>query len=291
VPSGKRSAVAVPPVVLLDSGSWPVGVSSIAVAVWQWHSRLRVGATSSAAVGLAYLVGAGATAAAVLVTAWLVVEAALSRGLYQLIRAGARDADRIMAGAERARRDAAVAAARRADEREHLAAIHDTAAATVLAIGTGVVDGREPWLADQVANALNEITGDATTTHGRADLVPLLADVLRTSPVRTELSATEGVDLPAAVAVAICRAVREALLNVARHAGVEAAAVRLEQHAGQVVVEVVDSGRGFDPAAVPAHHRGIELSLVDRMAMVGGRADLMSSPGAGTRVRLEWPDG
>jgi signal transduction histidine kinase len=110
--------------------------------------------------------------------------------------------------------------------------------------------------------------------------------------VRTELSTkrNEG-ELPAVVAVAICRAVREALLNVARHAGVGTASVQVEQCANRVAVEVVDTGQGFDPDDVPVHRRGIALSLVDRMAAVGGRASVMSSPDTGTRVRLEWPDG
>jgi signal transduction histidine kinase len=271
--------------------SWTLGVTSIAVAIWQWHSSTRAGAIATAAVVLAYLAAAVPLPESAVIAAWLVTEAALSRGLYHLVRTGARDADLIMAGAERARRDATIAAARRADEREHLAAIHDTAAATVLAIGTRVVNGREPWLAKQLTDALAEITTGATT--GQTDLVPLLTDVLRHSPVRASLSkkCDDRIELPAAVAVAVCRATREALANVARHAGVDTASVTLEHRPGQVVVDVTDRGRGFDPAAVPVHRRGIALSLVERMAAVGGRADITSVPGGGTRVRLEWVDG
>jgi signal transduction histidine kinase len=92
-------------------------------------------------------------------------------------------------------------------------------------------------------------------------------------------------------AAAICRSVGEALRNVARHAGVPRATVLVGYDGGRVVVEVVDDGRGFDPGAVPAHRHGIALSLVDRMAAVGGRAAVTARPGQGTRVRMEWPDG
>jgi hypothetical protein len=347
----------VPPEALNGNTSWVMAITSIAVATWQWHGGVRTGAVATAAAILANLAGSGVTSASLSVTVWLAVEAALSSGLYHLVRTGAREADRMMAGAERTRRDATVAAARRADEREHLAAIHDTAAATFHAIGAGVVTGREPWLAKQLADALEEVTGAAVTlgvglrpppsrslrseasstailprgpdiprpahtivhnpigstpserdfhapggppisilpqstdSSGLTDLVPLLGDVVRHSPVVVELSASQPVPLPAAVAVAICRAAREALLNVARHAGVDTATVRLTRRPGGVLVEIADRGVGFDPAQVSVHRRGITLSLVDRMVAVGGRAVITSGVGRGTRVRLEWPDG
>lgn len=280
----------VPPDAIHDN-SWVGAVASIAVAGWQWHGGVRAAGTATAAVIVAFLAGSDLSTASLIIVLWLAGEAALSSGLYHLVRAGAREADRMMAGAEQSRRDAAVAAARRADEREHLAAIHDTAAATFQAIGAGVVTGREPWLAKQLADALDEVAGDATTPRGPTDLVPLLDDVVRAGPVTVELSVPAAVPLPATVAVAICRATGEALRNVARHAGVDEATVRVEHRSNTVLVEIADHGVGFDPARVPAHRRGIALSLVDRMAAVGGRAHVTSSPGRGTRVRLEWPDG
>ncbi|WP_318784848.1 sensor histidine kinase [Actinophytocola algeriensis] len=127
--------------------------------------------------------------------------------------------------------------------------------------------------------------------RGDADLVPLLADVVRRGPVATRFSVTGPAPVAAVAAAAICRSVGEALRNVAQHAGVAGATVLVGYDDGRVVVEVVDDGRGFDPGAVPAHRRGTALSLVDRMAAVGGRAALTARPGRGTRVRLEWPDG
>jgi signal transduction histidine kinase len=58
-----------------------------------------------------------------------------------------------------------------------------------------------------------------------------------------------------------------------------------------VLVEIEDAGIGFDPATVPAHRYGLRGSIHERMATVGGRAEIASAPGAGTRVRLEWRDG
>ncbi|MET8837871.1 hypothetical protein ABZV78_28715, partial [Micromonospora sp. NPDC004540] len=49
-----------------------------------------------------------------------------------------------------------------------------------------------------------------------------------------------------------------------------------------------DDGPGFDPASVPAHRYGLRESIHGRMSTVGGRAEVTSAPGAGTRIRLEW---
>lgn len=281
----------VPPESSHGSTSWVLAVVSVAVVAWQWHSGAAAGGAVTASVVLAYLAGAGLAPAALLVAAWLIAAAALSRGQFHLVRGGARAADRIMAEAERVRRVAAVAAARRADERARLAAMHDTAAALMQAIADGSVHGREPWLSRHISDALAEVTGDAGTPHGEFDLVPRLDHVVRHGPVPADLAAAGPVPLPAATAVAICDSVREALHNVARHAGVDRARVLVEHLGGRVVVEVADHGQGFDTALVPAHRRGIALSIVDRMATAGGRAEVTSSPGRGTRVRLEWPDG
>jgi signal transduction histidine kinase len=53
-------------------------------------------------------------------------------------------------------------------------------------------------------------------------------------------------------------------------------------------VTVQDDGRGFDPAAIPVERLGVRTSILDRMATVGGSADVVSRPGAGTRIELAW---
>ncbi len=280
----------VPPEFMHDLKSWVVGFASVAVATYQWHSSVRGGAMATAAVIAAYLSGSAVAGASPLIALWLGIEAALSRGLFQLVLAGARATDRTTAEQQQVRHEAAIAAARRADERAHLATMHDTAAATLLAIGTGVLDGREPWLAKQIADDLEALTAGPDAVHGQVDLVRLLDETVRRSRV-TVSPLTGTLFMPAVPAVAICRSAGEALLNVTRHAGVDAAAILLARRAETVVVEIADQGRGFDPGLVPAHRRGIGLSIVERMESAGGRAKVISSPGGGTRVRLEWPDG
>src|SRR6266540_2447655 len=97
------------------------------------------------------------------------------------------------------------------------------------------------------------------------------------------------VAVPAAVGAALAAAVAEALRNVVRHAGVDRVRLHAWPAHGVVRVELADDGRGFDPARVRAHRRGLRESVVARMSQVGGSAAITSRPGAGTRIVLQWP--
>ena len=83
---------------------------------------------------------------------------------------------------------------------------------------------------------------------------------------------------------------REALANVQKHAGASAAHVRVATRKGQVLVEVRDNGRGFDPDAGHPGHFGLE-SMRSRAAEIGGRVTIASAPGSGTAVRVRVPAG
>jgi signal transduction histidine kinase len=95
----------------------------------------------------------------------------------------------------------------------------------------------------------------------------------------------------AANADPIIRAAREAILNASKHAGVETISVYGEAGNGDIQIFVKDRGSGFDPAAVPDSRQGIRESIVNRMERHGGSAEIISSPGAGTEVRLRLPTG
>ncbi|MFL6124661.1 sensor histidine kinase, partial [Actinophytocola sp.] len=216
-------------------------------------------------------------------------EAALSRGVFVLVRRSGRRADRMVARQERARRDAAVAAARRADEQEYQAALHDTASATLLMVGTGVVRERASWLSAQAARDLEVIGSAPERSDHPVDLVGRLEDVAAYVPLRITWRTEGAPQVPAVIAAALCHGTREALTNVVRHAGVDEATVSVRRdEAGAIVVEVCDDGAGFDPERVSGHRYGVTRSLVARMARTGGNTRITSRPGRGTAVRMEW---
>jgi signal transduction histidine kinase len=97
-------------------------------------------------------------------------------------------------------------------------------------------------------------------------------------------------DLPSGAAVRpVVLAAREAMVNAAKHAGVDKVDTYAEVGEADVEVFVRDRGVGFDPATIAADRHGVRDSIVDRMQRHGGTAVVRSTPGEGTEVRLRLP--
>jgi hypothetical protein len=95
--------------------------------------------------------------------------------------------------------------------------------------------------------------------------------------------------LPPRAQESLFRIAQEALSNVARHAR----AVHVRLHLGQretggsLVLEIQDDGQGFH---VGADHSGMGLDNVrQRVQALGGKLEIDSSPGSGTRVQVSIP--
>lgn len=88
---------------------------------------------------------------------------------------------------------------------------------------------------------------------------------------------------------AVFRMVQEALTNVARHSGATAAAVTVTTDDTTLHVEVSDRGRGFDAGSALARHDSLGLAgVVERVRLAGGRLEVFSRPGQGTRLHAEF---
>lgn len=86
---------------------------------------------------------------------------------------------------------------------------------------------------------------------------------------------------------AIYRVVQEALTNAARHARAERVDIRLRERDGRLELAIEDDGVGFDPRA---RHEGFGLrGMRERIALLGGRLEVSSEPGAGTRLEAIFP--
>ncbi len=85
---------------------------------------------------------------------------------------------------------------------------------------------------------------------------------------------------------ALAGAVGEAVTNAIKHAHAGSIVVFVEtDDDGDVFASVRDDGSGFDPASSAAG-QGLERSIRGRMSAVGGRSEIVSTPGAGTEVRV-----
>ena len=87
------------------------------------------------------------------------------------------------------------------------------------------------------------------------------------------------------------RIVQEALTNVARHAGVESAEVRISLDRTTLRLQISDQGAGFSARPEFAGLVSCGLSgMKQRAALRGGRLTIATAPGEGTRLTAEWPE-
>lgn len=101
--------------------------------------------------------------------------------------------------------------------------------------------------------------------------------------------------LPEDQAVLLFQSVRELLINAAKHAASKHASVVVEDRGGCLRIVVEDKGVGFDllgaatqPSSPLSSKFGL-LSIRERMNALGGRFELHSAPGEGTRATLILP--
>lgn len=97
--------------------------------------------------------------------------------------------------------------------------------------------------------------------------------------------------LAAATENELLRVAQEALANVVRHSRAANVNVRLLYDPKRVALEITDDGCGFDPAIVRSSgqgHFGL-TGMRERAQQIRGQATIDSTPGNGTRVRIEAP--
>jgi signal transduction histidine kinase len=134
--------------------------------------------------------------------------------------------------------------------------------------------------------------GPVSTQDGAADLAGRLR-LLASGRTEVSVPATP-VRLPMRVAGELEAVVREALVNVARHAGPDAKAwVLLEDLGDEIVLSVRDDGVGIGPSRLAEAERegrmGITRSMRGRVADLGGTTALETAPGAGVEWELRVP--
>lgn len=113
----------------------------------------------------------------------------------------------------------------------------------------------------------------------------------RRSGIDVELDADAIGELPGEAALGLLRVAQEALRNVERHARATRVRVVLKRAGCGVELRVGDDGCGFDPAAERERASLGLASMRERMALLRGRLDVRSRPGAGTDVVATVPTG
>jgi signal transduction histidine kinase len=200
-------------------------------------------------------------------------------------------------------------------ERQRIAReLHDETGQSLTAIGLGLrgmgssLRQKDTKRADQILHNLQKLSSDSLVELQRliSDLRPSHLDDLglasalrwyasdiqeRTSlDVRVEISGEEHpVSGPAKTA--LFRIVQEALTNVIKHAEAKVVKISLHFSADSVDIQVSDDGQGFDPQARRSGGRiswGLR-NMEERTNLLGGKFQIRSSPGHGTRLEVSIP--
>ena len=178
------------------------------------------------------------------------------------------------------------------------AIVHDGVISTLLVAGRGGVPAER--LAAHAQDTLSQLAF-------RADPRPRTASDLSTElrlvaqHIRPELSwmernwASAEIAIPAEIAQAFTGALAEAVRNTLLHAMAPnhlgdpvRVTVELRLVDSMVQLEIRDDGVGFELDAVAPERLGISRSILGRMGDAGGHAHIVTRPGGGTAVTLEW---
>jgi signal transduction histidine kinase len=192
------------------------------------------------------------------------------------------------------------------DERHRLSReIHDDLGQllTSAALYAKALRERAPMVADDVIR-LESILADSlrsvrrTVSSLREPEQPLgdlgaaverLAEAAAVPGVHTSVHVAGVSDpLSTPIATAAYRIVQESLTNALKHASATVVSIVVTQLPTRLTVIVEDDGKGFDAAAeaTTTHGHGL-TSMRERAREIGGQLTVVSSPGAGTVVRLE----
>jgi PAS domain S-box-containing protein len=150
-------------------------------------------------------------------------------------------------------------------------------------------------LADQtmqvVRQAVSSLRPGALDAGIAAAIEWLVAEFSRGAHIECSLSVPEeGLPLAEDRAIALFRIVQEALTNIARHAAACRVCVTLKQVGTDCLLEIRDDGCGFDPVAIRKRSFGL-AGMKERMLILGGKIDIVSSPGKGTTIKVNLPMG
>ena len=133
-----------------------------------------------------------------------------------------------------------------------------------------------PELEDYGLAAALETYAERAASRGNLELIADLPD-LAPPP------------LPSDVLIALFRAAQEAITNVLKHADATQLELSLEESDGRIRLRVEDDGRGFEPDSATqkeAQTWGLKI-MRERIESIGGKVQIESEPGEGTRVIFE----
>ena len=154
-------------------------------------------------------------------------------------------------------------------------------------------------LSSQTLTAMRQLSMDLRPTMlDELGLIPTLRWYIQNFSNRLNIDSQFQVigfeeKLPPQIETAFYRIVQEALNNISKHAGANRVEIFFEHRDSTICASITDNGRGFDLGRVyhpesPGRGFGI-MGMQERVSLLGGKIDIQSSPGRGTRIHIKVP--
>ena len=90
--------------------------------------------------------------------------------------------------------------------------------------------------------------------------------------------------------IILFRVTQELLNNIVKHAEATAIEISLDYQYDQFTIYISDNGKGFVQSTTPDQRSGLGLKNIDsRVAMIGGKINVTSEPGKGTKAVIQIP--
>lgn len=233
----------------------------------------------------------------VLRSLWSIAWCAVFMGMTATATAFARTLDETRSATVATARGLVRDDVREIERRRADALVHDRIIAFLLALSPG---RPTPAARSTAAGVLHELdhwwdepVDEDAPVDAREFVERLRTEVSRLGgdvTVRADVTASTSARYSDDVAPALLDAAAEAVRNVHRHAGPDASCVVLAVvRDDEIAVTVADDGVGYDPDSTPPGRIGVSFGITGRMeAVPGGSSSVLTAPGHGTRVRLEW---
>jgi signal transduction histidine kinase len=192
-------------------------------------------------------------------------------------------------------------------ERQRLAReLHDSVSQALYGISLGAYTAREALESDpreaiapleyvvalseaglaEMRALLFELRPESLATEGLVAALSKQVTVLRTRyKLLVEAQLGEEPALSLEGKQALYRTAQEALHNIIKHAHARTVILRLSRQEGDLLLEIGDDGKGFEPTGPFPGHFGL-LSMQERAAELGGTCSIESAPAQGTRLRV-----
>ena len=95
------------------------------------------------------------------------------------------------------------------------------------------------------------------------------------------------------IRVTLFQVARELIMNAVKHSEAESLEVSIRRDDGNIIISIEDDGIGFDTSEIEQlklKNKGFGLfNIKERLKLLGGKVEIESEPGRGTRVTVTAP--